>query len=46
MNSCTRVRTAAGFAAQLVGEHRLGKAEAIEIMHDLVVTNQRKACRL
>ena len=39
-------RLDAGFVAQLVGEHRLGEAEAIEVMHDLVVTNPRRAFKL
>ena len=39
-------RLDAGFVAQLVGEHRLGEAEASEVMHDLVVTNPRRAFKL
>jgi len=39
-------RLDAGFVAQLVGEHRLGEAEAVEVMHDLVVTNPRRAFKL
>ena len=39
-------RLDAGFVAQLVGEHRLGEAEAIEVMHDLVVSNPRRAFKL
>jgi glucuronate isomerase len=39
-------RLDAGFVAQLVGEHRLGEAEAIEVMHDLVVTTPRRAFKL
>jgi glucuronate isomerase len=36
----------AGFVAQLVAEHRLGEDEALEVVHDLVVTNPRKAFKL
>jgi hypothetical protein len=32
--------------AQLVVEHRLNEDEAIEVMHDLVVTNPRRAFKL
>ena len=39
-------RLDAGFVAQLVAEHRLGDDEAIEVMHDLVVTNPRRAFKL
>ena len=39
-------RLDAGYVAQLVGEHRLSEAEAIEVMHDLVVTNPRRAFKL
>ena len=39
-------RLDAGFVAQLVAEHRLGEDEAIEVMHDLVVTNPRRAFKL
>ncbi len=39
-------RLDAGFVAQLVAEHRLGEGEAIEVMHDLVVTNPRRAFKL
>ena len=39
-------RLDAGFVAQLVADHRLGDDEAIEVMHDLVVTNreERSSC--
>jgi len=36
----------AGNVAQLVGENRLSETEAIEVMHDLVVTNPRRAFKL
>ena len=36
-------RLDAGFVAHLVAEHRLGEDEATEVMHDLVVTNPRRA---
>ena len=39
-------RLDAGFVAQLVAEHRLNEDEAIAVMHDLVVTNPRKAFKL
>jgi glucuronate isomerase len=39
-------RLDAGYVAQLVGEHRLSEAEAIEVMHDLVVTIPRRAFKL
>ena len=39
-------RLDAGFVAQLVVEHRLGDDEAFEVMHDLVVTNPRRAFKL
>jgi glucuronate isomerase len=39
-------RLDAGFVAQLVAEHRLNEDEAIEVMHDLVVTNPRRAFKL
>ena len=39
-------RLDAGYVAQLVGEHRLSEAEAVEVMHDLVVTNPRRAFKL
>ena len=39
-------RLDAGFVAQLVAEHRLGEDEALEVMHDLVVTNPRRAFKL
>jgi glucuronate isomerase len=39
-------RLDAGFVAQLVDEHRLGMDEAFDVMHDLVVTNPRKAFKL
>jgi glucuronate isomerase len=39
-------RLDAGFVAQLVVEHRLGEDEALEVMHDLVVTNPRRAFKL
>jgi glucuronate isomerase len=39
-------RLDAGFLAQLVDEHRLGMDEAFDVMHDLVVTNPRKAFKL
>jgi glucuronate isomerase len=39
-------RLDAGFVAQLVVEHRLGEDEALDVMHDLVVTNPRRAFKL
>jgi glucuronate isomerase len=39
-------RLDAGYVAQLVGEHRLSEAEASDVMHDLVVTNPRRAFKL
>jgi glucuronate isomerase len=39
-------RLDAGFVAQLVAEHRLSDDEASEVMHDLVVTNPRRAFKL
>ena len=39
-------RLDAGFVAQLVAEGRLDEDEAVETMHDLVVTNPRKAFKL
>ena len=39
-------RLDAGFVAHLVAEHRLGEDEAMEVMHDLVVTNPRTAFKL
>ena len=39
-------RLDAGFVAHLVAEHRLGEDEAMEVMHDLVVTNPRRAFKL
>jgi glucuronate isomerase len=39
-------RLDAGFVAQLVAEHRLAEDEALETMHDLVVTNPRRAFKL
>jgi glucuronate isomerase len=39
-------RLDAGYVAQLVSEHRLSEAEAIEVMHDLVVTIPRRAFKL
>jgi glucuronate isomerase len=39
-------RLGAGYVAQLVSEHRLSDAEAIEVMHDLVVTIPRRAFKL
>ena len=39
-------RLDAGFVAQLVAEHRLNDDEAIAVMHDLVVTNPRRAFKL
>lgn len=39
-------RMDAGFLAQLVAEHRLGADEAADVMHDLVVTNPRRAFKL
>ena len=39
-------RLDAGFVAQLVAEHRLEEDEAGEVLHDLVVTNPRRAFKL
>jgi glucuronate isomerase len=39
-------RLDAGFVAQLVAEHRLDEDEAVEAIHDLVVTNPRRAFKL
>ncbi len=39
-------RIDAGFVAGLVAEHQLDEAEAHEVLHDLVVTNPRKAFKL
>ena len=39
-------RVDAGFVAGLVAEHRLDEDEAYEVLHDLVVTNPRRAFRL
>jgi glucuronate isomerase len=39
-------RLDAGFLAQLVAEHRLSEDEAAEAIHDLVVTNPRRAFKL
>jgi glucuronate isomerase len=39
-------RLDAGFVAQLVAEHRLDADEALETVHDLVVTNPRRAFKL
>ena len=39
-------RLDAGFVAQLVAEHRLTDSEAVQVMHDLVVTNPRRAFKL
>jgi glucuronate isomerase len=39
-------RLDAGFVAQLVAEHRLDEDEALGAIHDLVVTNPRRAFRL
>ena len=39
-------RLEAGSVAQLVAEHRLDEDEALETIHDLVVTNPRKAFKL
>ena len=39
-------RLDAGFVAQLVAEHRLDEDEAPDVIHDLVVTNPRKAFKL
>ena len=39
-------RLDAGFLAQLVAEHRLSEDEAVEAIHDLVVTNPRRVFKL
>jgi glucuronate isomerase len=39
-------RPDAGFVAQLVAEHRLEDDEAIDVMHELVVSNPRRAFKL
>ena len=39
-------RLDAGFVARLVAEHRLEEDEAYEVVHDLVVTNPRRAFKL
>lgn len=39
-------RLDAGFVAQLVAEHRLDEDEAPEVLHDLTVTNARRAFKL
>ena len=39
-------RLDAGFVAHLVAEHRLAEDEAMEVIHDLVVTNPRRAFKL
>jgi len=39
-------RLDAGFVAQLVAEHRLAEDEAVDVMHDLVVSNPRRAFKL
>jgi len=39
-------RLDAGYLAQLVGEHRLDEDEAVESLHDLVVTIPRRAFKL
>jgi glucuronate isomerase len=39
-------RLDAGFVAQLVAEHRLEEDEADEVLHDLVVSNPRRAFKL
>ena len=39
-------RLDAGFLAQLVAEHRLREDEAVEVIHDLVVTNPRRVFKL
>jgi glucuronate isomerase len=39
-------RLDAAFVARLVGDHRLEIDEAAEVMHDLVVTNPRRAFKL
>ncbi|GAA3558708.1 glucuronate isomerase [Microlunatus spumicola] len=39
-------RIDAGYVAGLVAEHRLDEDEAYEVLHDLVVTNPRKAFKL
>ncbi|GAB2572879.1 glucuronate isomerase [Microlunatus antarcticus] len=39
-------RIDAGFVAGLVAEHRLDEEEAYAVLHDLVVTNPRKAFKL
>ena len=39
-------RLDAGFVAQLVAEHRLDEDEAVDAIHDLVVTNPRRAFKL
>jgi glucuronate isomerase len=39
-------RIDAGFVAGLVAKHRLDEDEAHEVLHDLVVTNPRKAFKL
>jgi glucuronate isomerase len=39
-------RLDAGFLAQLIAEHRLSEDEAVEAIHDLVVTNPRRAFKL
>jgi glucuronate isomerase len=39
-------RLDAGFVAHLVAEHRLAEDEAMEVMHDLVVTCPRRAFKL
>lgn len=39
-------RLDAGFVAQLVAEHRLDEDEGVDVIHDLVVTNPRRAFKL
>ena len=39
-------RLDAGFVARLVAEHRLDEDEALDTIHDLVVTNPRRAFKL
>jgi glucuronate isomerase len=39
-------RLDAGFVAQLMVEHRLDEDEAVGAIHDLVVTNPRRASKL
>jgi glucuronate isomerase len=39
-------RLDAGFLAQLIAEHRLSEDEAVEAIHDLVITYPRRAFKL